>query len=636
MQSIGTLLMVLYTVSVIAAVLVTTMIYYKQYPQPFEGDGCRSDQCNDYALLLTSSINASVSPCESFTRFVCSGWERRNELSVREHFYSLGLERVMRMNTDERASSPSSLKQAAAVYTSCDDVLSGRTDELPSVKRALLEAGITWPHAQPQVDLLFTLLYTSLKLNWDAVLHVRHRLARNKTTVLVNPGRAFYRFAERDTFSASWVAFKAYFKTLRRSFDRGEENNASLDETLEIEKSIAARLLPHYYFRTSSLNPLTAPPTIGIQDIKWLNALARLNYSHSADFELVTTGPRFVNAFLEYWKDHGEAAAFLLTSWCTVQLAALYANQELIFSYYGGHRSVALARHSAFCFGSAYAFSGEAFFSSYINLALRGDVREEAERVTRSVGNAFLRRLSLWPHFVEDVTVVTNWSTLSKAFGAFDAQGTPHRDSAGLTASSSFVENWRKSALIPANEEDDDVVRSISSLHMSSQLLENKAFQLIPLSLSFPTFDPQLTPALNYGGLGGHVAAALAWLMVGAYSMDSRTADAINKLTACIEDNPSPALIVDSPVTEALTASALVDAYKADAAAQEKPIPKLQDYNGTQLLFMALCFANCRGSEFRNEDRICDLAMKQVKEFALAFKCAPETPLNPAQRCGVP
>ncbi|KAH9374276.1 hypothetical protein HPB48_005596 [Haemaphysalis longicornis] len=618
-ESVGTLLMLLYMVSVIAAVVITTLIYFKKYPQPFEGDGCRSPQCNDYATLLTSSINASVSPCESFTRFVCSGWERRNELSVREHFYSQGLERIMRIvrNADEPASSPISLKQAAAVYTSCDDVLSGRTDELPTVKRALLEAGITWPHAQPQVDLLYTLLFTSMKLNWDAVLHVRHHLARNKTTVLVNPGRAFYRFAERDTFSASGVAFKAYFKTLRRSFDRGEENNASLDETLEIEKSIAARLLPHYYFRTSSLNPLTAPPTIGIQDIKWLNALARLNYSHSADFELVTTGPRFVNAFLEYWKDHGEAAAFLLTSWCTVQLAALYANQTLIFSYYGGHQSVALARHSTFCFGSAYASSGEALFSSYINLALRGDVREEAERVTRSVGSAFLRRLSQWPHFVEDITVVTNWSTLSKAFGAFDAQGTPHRDGAGRAVSSSFVENWRQSALIPANEEDDDVVRSISTLQMTSQFLEEKAFQLIPLSFSFPTFDPQLTPALNYGGLGGH-------------------RNAINKLTACIEDNPSPALIVDSPVTEAMTAGALVDAYKADVTAQEKPISNIGDYNGAQLLLMALCFANCHGSVVRNEYRICDVAMKQVKEFSQVFKCAPGAPLNPAQRCGVP
>ncbi|KAH9374275.1 hypothetical protein HPB48_005595 [Haemaphysalis longicornis] len=630
--------MSVYIVSGIAAVLIITMIYYKYKYQPPVVDGCHSTQCNHYATLLTSSINPSVSPCESFTRFVCSRWEESNELTVREYFYSQGLEQVMRMvrNASERASSPSSLKQAAAVYTTCDDVLSGRTDELPSVKRALLEAGITWPHAQPKVDLLYTLLFSSLKLNWDAVLHVRHRLARNKTTVSVNPGRAFYRFAERDTFSASGVTFEAYFQTLRRSFDRGEDTNASLGETLELQKSIAARLLPHYHFRTSSLNLLTVPPVIGIQDVNWRNALSRLNYSHSADFELVTTGPRFVNAFLEYWKDHGEAAAFLLTSWCTVQLAALYANKELISNYYGGYRSVALARHAAFCFGSAYMFSREAFFSSYINLGLRGDVREEAERVTRSVGNAFLRRLSQWPHFKKDITVVNNWSTLSKVFRASDGGGTRQRDGAGINVSSSFLENWRKSALIPANAEDDDVVRSISSLQMTSQFLDEKAFQLIPLSLSFPTFDPQLTPALNYGGLGGHVAAALAWLMVGAYSRDSRTEDSINELTACIEENSSPTMMVNSLVTEALAAGTLVDAYKAEAAAREKPIPSLEDYNGTQLLFMSMCFTNCGGSVIRNEDRICDLAFKQVKEFAQAFKCAPGTLLNPAHRCALP
>ncbi len=40
---------------------------------------CTTDACNQTALFLLNSLDASVNPCEDFYGFACGGWERRHQ-----------------------------------------------------------------------------------------------------------------------------------------------------------------------------------------------------------------------------------------------------------------------------------------------------------------------------------------------------------------------------------------------------------------------------------------------------------------------------------------------------------------------------------------------------------------------------
>ncbi|KAL1473555.1 hypothetical protein MTO96_021924 [Rhipicephalus appendiculatus] len=96
---------------------------------------CRSESCRNYARLLADSVNTSLKPCESFTRFVCDGWRRRNQLSVREEAFLFQLRRMSYLlrSLPVPHKAQNALQRAAAFYRSCDAVQIGDADELPKV-----------------------------------------------------------------------------------------------------------------------------------------------------------------------------------------------------------------------------------------------------------------------------------------------------------------------------------------------------------------------------------------------------------------------------------------------------------------------------------------------------------------------
>ncbi|XP_049527537.1 uncharacterized protein LOC125947187 [Dermacentor silvarum] len=57
---------------------------------------CHTHECHEYGRRLSSSLNESVRPCDSFTQFVCDGWRRENELGTYELLVAQGLESVTR------------------------------------------------------------------------------------------------------------------------------------------------------------------------------------------------------------------------------------------------------------------------------------------------------------------------------------------------------------------------------------------------------------------------------------------------------------------------------------------------------------------------------------------------------------
>ncbi|XP_065296405.1 uncharacterized protein [Dermacentor albipictus] len=184
---------------------------------------CRTKPCLEYARLLADSVNTSVNPCAGFTRFVCSGWRRRNRLSVHDEWMMSDLSRLSKLLRSVRVprQRQDALQRAAAFLRSCEAVRNGDVDEMPKVKAALLEAGIVWPllpgDSDP-VDVLRTWLHTCLRLRWSSVLDVSIRRDTNTTVIFLEPLREFLRIAERhEKWAHDVEEAQRYFETLSES-----------------------------------------------------------------------------------------------------------------------------------------------------------------------------------------------------------------------------------------------------------------------------------------------------------------------------------------------------------------------------------------------------------------------------------
>nr|XP_054929006.1 endothelin-converting enzyme 2-like [Dermacentor andersoni] len=644
---------------------------------------CHTHECHEYGRRLGSSLNQSVRPCDSFTQFVCDGWRRENEFSTYELLVAQGLESVTRtldaLNVPQTGQS--SAQRGAALYRSCEKLLYGERDDLAAVREALGEAGITWPRRPARADVLHTVLVTSLRLGWD-VLFRFVSLRSPQARLAVNSGRTIVLILNRNKMALELAlrgTRRGYFSMLRSSMlppqvtQRHETatvaDEVSFQEVTAIEELTLPMLSEAYYMPSASpesayhMSDIPELGPLGLSRARWLAALRKFGLGDVTEF--VTANPEYVRTFLDLWNRLGENTTHIFVSWCTVQVAALLANQNLIVNFYDGNSRRALSLHVAFCLGLAYAVSGPVLFSGYNRHILKTTVRQDASRLLLGVREFFRKRLVRWRGYDMNTTVVGQWSSLDVVFRELgNGDRTKTGDAVGGSGSrpsgaaenttgggvvpdlteDSLVANLRKvSSPVAKGVRDDDargdaeesaVSVSISVMRLLAVSRANRDFTLVPYALSFPHFDDHLPAAVNYGGLGAEVARALGVLVSNAYRSHPTSRVWLEDLAHCLSTSPfADGVGVD--VAEALSLGALVDAYedvRADVAAAK--LPGLESYTDLQLLFMALCFAKCRGSGARKTPLwACNLPLMYSPQFARAFGCAVGTPMNQLNQC---
>ncbi|KAL1476070.1 hypothetical protein MTO96_036800 [Rhipicephalus appendiculatus] len=611
---------------------------------------CKTHECREYGRRLAASLNTSVSPCDSFTNFVCDGWRRDNMLSVHEDLVWETIDRIRRLV--QRIKVPDKgqddLQRAAAAFKSCYDVAQGKRDELPAVRQALLEAGITWPHRPARVDVLRVLLYTSVKLGWDAFLRVIPTRVDGGHLIAIGRGASFVQLSYQFSMLRSFTEKKDYFYALKNSFENNDAGDeVTFRELMDLEYGAMGQLSQVYDDTTAAVN--LPPDTFsqgsleGLSESSWRRVLAEDDFNVTGDFVFRVLTLKYVRAFFELWRLLGEVDVYWLVSWGTVQVAALYANQDLILKFYGGSKVRALVRQGAFCLSRAYRFSKHALSNRYGEKALNMYALNAARRLVLRIREAVHQQLSKWVHYDEGIAVVANWSSLETPFGAFrsrdeasegddDSRSEP---SPSLDLGDSFVANWRKSVLVADwSEWDDVVVSAMASLEFAA-LRPGEDFQMMPYSLSFLHFNIDLIPALNYGGLGLGVAQALGTLFISAYLQNAPRNEYIHATLDCIMAgnfthgrNPVHAM------AEIITSKAVIDAYVSDVQQdRDDRLVGLELYDNKRLLFIAACYLKCVGMHEVSGHGLCDMSFQFMPEFADVFGCTPGTPLNPRRQC---
>ncbi|KAK8786152.1 hypothetical protein V5799_007482, partial [Amblyomma americanum] len=252
---------------------------------------CRTKSCLEYARRLRYTLNTSLNPCESFKRFVCDGWRRRNRLSVRQEAF-LGVVRKLSsllLSVPVPSTGQASLQRAATFYRSCHKVLHG---SIPTSWKMLL---------------------------WSPLLHVMLQQDPNVTTVALEPLSDFERILlKHKGLEGSDHEAKVYFEELRREFlanrehDSGKKDNTTLTFTIT-KQLVETHLNPLgeafestklFYRGLDTAFMFRMVP--GLTKQRWLQKLDDYLGHSERDVIFVSQKPRFVRTFMGLWRLHGE------------------------------------------------------------------------------------------------------------------------------------------------------------------------------------------------------------------------------------------------------------------------------------------------------------------------------------------
>ncbi|XP_077497807.1 endothelin-converting enzyme 1-like [Amblyomma americanum] len=601
------------------------------------GNTCKTHACLAYPTRLLASINESVDSCQSFTHFVCDGWRHKNRHTVwNDQFISL-LDKVSASlkSVDVPASGQDLEQRAAIMYRSCVDVLEGERDELPAVKNALVEAGIVWPKPSKGADVLYTLLCSSLKLGWDVLLDFD--VAPDGGGINVLSGKFLYFVVKRYRDFATGTD-EAYFGFLKERFHAEGEDTVTYQYTYASDETAPSYLSNARYEAADEYNAdvLLNVTQLGLTEVNWTATLLKLDIRINSSLTLTTTSPRYLERVLYLWWRYGADSFHTLISWCTVKVAALFANKDLIFNYYNRDYQTTQAHYRIFCVTRVMFFSGHTLFDKYYAEVLQGKALNLAKSVAQSVRAGFFQRLSKWTYFDEGINVVSNWSSSEIVFRNIEHSGEEEILAADHVPdlNISFVRNWQQSVHVRKDAEFGHMLDIMQDLEVSIVSYDKRGFELMPYALFFPLFDPQLPSSLNYGGLGAEVALALATLFLSAYY--ATNASFVEPLTDCLKPGMSgSAGELGYYAKEVIGYGALVDAYNAEEKALDSSsLFGLEKYSGLQLFFIALCYVNCYGgSENTNHESICTPALQHMPQFAKAINSTPGDPTNPSKQC---
>ncbi|XP_037505429.1 endothelin-converting enzyme 1 [Rhipicephalus sanguineus] len=629
-------------VVVLAAVVAVAIMKASWYSVAPLSSPCSTHACLAYSTRILASLNESVNPCKSFTRFVCDGWRKAHRSDVWDLQFLHVLDRLTASLKDITVppTGQNEEQRAAAVYRSCVSLLEGSRDELPAVLKALDDAGIVWPQPSTGADVLYTLLYCSMKLGWDVLLNFYVVANGNGSAVelVAAPGRLFSFPYEKYLRLEAAEDRAAYFEFLAHRLRGNGTVTLTYNQTQGLEEHALATLPYHITstVRAGSVEGFPDTTDIGLTEAKWMAVLRKLDANLTKVSSLMTTNIRYVNVLLKLWRSYDSDLFHELVSWFTVQVAALFANRELIYNYYDDKYNMGHIYYGIFCAARAMFFSRQALFARYNADVLQGKAGSIARELTLSVRNAFRRRLSNWTYFDENITVVANWSSLATVFSNMEESSEENetRIRGQLPdMTDSFLKNWQHSVLVRNEPEVEDMLQSMLHLNYYVISYEKRDFQLMPYALSFPLFDAMLPSSVNYGGFGLEITQAMSDLLLGFY--ETSVIPQNMSLAECLIASQFGG-VFDPQFYESQTfgLNALVDAYELTGRTSDNALQGLEKYRGLPMLFIAMCYFQCVGSIDEGDgEAVCNLPLQQLPQFAEAFHCAPGEPLNPAKRC---
>ncbi|XP_077500120.1 endothelin-converting enzyme 2-like [Amblyomma americanum] len=641
---------------------------------------CPSQECQRHARLLIGGLNRSLDPCHDFGAYVCSAWKPRSrstegysndfnsQLNDVVTSWLKGLEDLLIAGVDEVkvAVKPLALLRSCRVRRRATGV------DLEDFREFMSLLGLCWPHDTCcDVSALGVLL--GLVYRWDLCFWLRLRVLRDselngsgrRLTVYPGPRAFVERFAARHTYvvlKGNYVAYwTGHLDALLQDVSMSSRPPAvreDIERFVKAEHVIATAL--YNTVAKGTWEPIEVPLsdignyTGNVSSKDWLDKINANVVDESAmpfteDERVLVTDVSVLEAVEKIFGTFKDREIVAHLSWQFVQEFSAVVDPTLEGLYKDNGDKL-------FCAGQVELVYAPVTEMLHWRLQVtRGERRYIDGKLERLVQRATEMMQSLWWLDSKEKRAATEkLRTLRVRMRPseqveLELERMYHDFPNGTDSEESFVKSWLKTrgafSRLASQRVRDGVARfgpTLSPLMIAYDYADN-AVNVAAASLTSPLYYLNATPAMFYGGIGFYFTAeamrALDWtgLQIGANGhivspswMSNATRQVMESRLSCPTAGvPNEALLPYLPALEVVR-----KAFFEDTETSDYRLEVTDDLNEVKAFFMTLCRVVCANPPWGRAAADCNAILKNSRDFAVAYRCQKDSPMNPSMKCG--
>ncbi|XP_064457155.1 neprilysin-1-like [Ornithodoros turicata] len=609
---------------------------------------CKNEACTIYTDLIANTINRDLEPCQDFYQYVCDGWLKRRQNSEHRTYPVLrdilatfqdavAGKALFRGTFDSKDQTP--YQKAALFYQSCTSNVFWNS-ELQEMKRLLRAAGISWPHAVSDVDVLKPILMLTVIANANAVFMLNVGKLHGRPAVMFAPDPCFEALARRSTHPQ----YAKFFDTVVHTFkDSNATVSASFKETRNIQQTVDPEMVKAFRnpdttseVSTDDLHEYTPI----INQTRWSTSLpSYLNLPQQGITLVKIRNVRFFRAFFNITADIGEDKMMTYVSTYVAERFYLFLDREPCqqdFANKGDNTDGIGSRR--FCIIVTDLCMGYALYQRYVDDSATPDVVRD---VTSMIGNIHRSlNTSLMKSKFRNYTLPAEVS--ESAFEFVERTRTDYLEQTYRNYSSmttNMMVNWNVAfAGLRASSQEDVVPPPFIVDHVPvlyTVRAHQDDFVLSPYSFDIPVYDINAPLAVRYGALGSGIGTALGELLVRRYATwENDTLIELDAKVKCLFGGNSTIGTLSRADLKRLYRVFILDplwnAYESAQLRSSASMAHLADFTRQMLFFVMWCYLHC-GSEHGRDD--CNLPLKHSSNFADTFRCKTDSPMAVRNKC---
>nr|XP_054929010.1 neprilysin-2-like [Dermacentor andersoni] len=629
---------------------------------------CATDDCAAFGRDLSLAINKAVDPCHDFHAYVCGSWDdpaRQDSTEARMRAAALDLA------LDEVTDDSSQVGKAAQFFDSCSRAAADVKENLRQFAEFRRTLGMTWPDrsipkGQHPLDLMI-----NLALNWQMnfLFDMNVIVVRESATLLVSRGLldAVWEQDMRNprTLPKYEIYLNDYYEIL------GVNSSQAIIETadlIQIEKEIVDAKIQFLYdapqqdwFNVRALNDKTPAVPAGL----WLNLLKKHDkqFNWTGDHTVIVEDVRILESTDKLLQNFTHEKLIIGLSWIFIQTHLWAVNGVPSIRFRGTYSELKTMQERG-CMTYVESLLG-VYSTSKMMTERYGDVASRlyvsslmhrmTENVKRLVKNltwmddeskrvTFLK-LDRMTRILMPADSFFNKKERASLYSVFP-------DMSGKTFMTNLLAASEVYRRLRNHERFADVysVRIFPRFGRELYLYMPNAMTIAIGDLNPPLFYRNATLAIQYGALGSLIGRQMAkplddigvtvdaagvrgqWLQPAAAAVHAGKANC-DVLPTTDGTRWRPLRVFPAVVGLEIAYASFIAALKVDFRLLEDfRVTHLEEFEDYKVFFLAFCYSLCSKRPQTMGDA-CNVPVKNSPQFAEAFRCPWNSPMNPPKKC---
>ncbi|XP_064469224.1 endothelin-converting enzyme 1-like [Ornithodoros turicata] len=630
---------------------------------------CKSYACGEYSRLLKASMSSTMNPCHNFYEFVCEGYDKKHELSVREqqHRYHIGVVESYAALLRTPPTRQTAEQKAAKFYKTCIELMRGERNESDEFKALLKNINFTWPHHQVYPDLLRVMGTGQIYLGVSPFLVVLISQPVDESVLVhLAPGTFVFEWQQIRQRLIEQNKYYSYYATVYEIMSGVRPNTSSFSEHKHVEDIMMSRLAVSPPERTTvHLSESEFKDAVTTYEFsRWRTLLNSLfNIAQYKTLAVSVASLPFLTGLNDVMAQLSEADMTLLYEWAVLYELGLYFFPELAILAFGSP-SAASEAGCLRCYVHVERYMSSALSHAYVKASVSPSTYGVVKDMILEIKHQTARRLQGLRRFTFDYALYWSSKEQTDIFGYYDIHSMYLMVLSGMYPDMGdlFLKNHINAATVWRGWAHPKLFdRSYLQDRDPYNLYHHdvKKIFVSPVALMLPLFAMETTFALKYGGLGALISTALFEdIYVNALAnMTDVDRESFIIVRDCLGGGANDSHVTESDRAVYMAASnnALWDAYRAAESSlqrrppwiirtfprlaslfgdQEERILGLPEYSADHLFFIIACYINCGGTKEKYQD-VCNVMARNSRRFSEAFRCPIDSPMNPVQKCGL-